>query len=141
MDHARKLFTVLALSLAFLALSAPRSEAQSTAPPDGDFQKVSDLVELPEFVPGLGILYVDPATLPSGPFLGYDRDGDLVNTIYMVPLDDLNAQESFTKLDSAEAPVDHVDFVFNAGHPGIPEPHYHVVLWHVSPQEAESLGG
>jgi hypothetical protein len=27
--------------------------------------------------------------------------------------------------------VDHVDVMYNAGHPGVEEPHIHVVLWHV----------
>ena len=39
------------------------------APPGGKYKKVSTLVELPDFVPGLGVLYVDPDTLPAGPFL------------------------------------------------------------------------
>jgi hypothetical protein len=25
---------------------------------------------------------------------------------------------------------------YNAGHPGVAEPHYHVVLWYASPQQA-----
>jgi hypothetical protein len=31
--------------------------------------------------------------------------------------------------------VDHVSIYFNAGHPGVDVPHYHVVLWHVSKKE------
>lgn len=122
------------LSVTLLALSAPAVEAQSQAPPGGDFQKVSELVELPEFIPGLGVLWVDPGTLPAGPFLAYDRDGELVSTVYMVPLDDLNDRKAFTDLDAADRPVESVEFQFNAGHPGIPEPHYHVILWHASPE-------
>jgi hypothetical protein len=89
-------------------------------------------VDLPEFLPGLGVLWVDPGTLPAGPFLAYDRDGTLVSTIYMVPLDDLNDRKAFNDLGVADRPVESVDFQFNAGHPGIPEPHYHVILWHAS---------
>ena len=54
---------------------------------------MSDLVALPEFIPGLGTLYVQPATLPAGPFLAYDRDGRLVSTIYMIPLADIRGAE------------------------------------------------
>ena len=43
--------------------------AQSMAPPGGDYQKASELVGLPDFVPGLGTLYVRPKTLPAGPYL------------------------------------------------------------------------
>ena len=56
------------------------------APPPAPFRKVSELVKLPDFLPGTGTLYVDPKTLPEGPFLAYDQTGRLVSTIYMVPL-------------------------------------------------------
>ena len=65
--------------------------ATVTTPPGGDYRKVSELVKLPDFLPGLGTLYVQPATLPAGPFLAYDRGGKLVSTIYMVPTDDIQA--------------------------------------------------
>jgi hypothetical protein len=28
---------------------------------------------------------------------------------------------------------------YNAGHPGVATPHYHVVVWYVSPDKANSL--
>ena len=46
-------------------------------------------MKLPDFIPGLGQLFVDPATLSAGPFLVYDRDGKLVSTIYMIPIQDM----------------------------------------------------
>jgi hypothetical protein len=108
-------------------------------PPGGKYKKVSTLVALPDFVPGLGTLYVDPATLPAGPFLAYDHQGELVSSIYMIPLKDMNGQKAFTGLKVAQTRADHVDIVFNAGHPGVAEPHYHVIVWHVSPQRAAQL--
>jgi hypothetical protein len=105
--------------------------AFETAPPGGEFKKVSELVKLPEFLPGLGQLYVDPATLPAGPFLAYDRDGKLVSTIYMIPAEDLAGGQKFDNLTSPHGEVDHVDIYHNAGHPGVEVPHSHVVLWHV----------
>jgi hypothetical protein len=108
-------------------------------PPGGAYKKVSTLVPLPDFVPGLGTLYVDPATLPAGPFLAYDHHGSLVSSIYMIPLKDMNAHQAFSSLKVARESVDHVDIVFNAGHPGVAEPHYHVILWYVSPQRAAEL--
>lgn len=134
-----KLATAATLAMIFSLGLASRPAIAQSAPPGGDFQKVSSLVELPDFVPGLGVLYVDPATLPAGPFLAYDRDGTLVSTLYMIPLDALNAHDAFEALDAADRPVDHVDMVFNAGHPGVAEPHYHVILWHVAPDRAASL--
>lgn len=120
---------ILGLGLAGCA-QAQEGGALPEAPPGGDYQKVSDLVPLPEFLPGLGTLYVQPETLPAGPFLGYDQDGTLVNTIYMVPVADIEGQKSFEGLEAAAAPVREVDMYYNAGHPGVEAPHYHVVLWH-----------
>jgi hypothetical protein len=102
------------------------------APPPAPFRKVSELVKLPDFLPGMGTLYVDPKTLPEGPFLAYDHGGRLVSTIFMVPLKDLNEHKKFESLGAADAKVDHVDMYYNAGHPGVEQPHYHIVLWHVS---------
>ncbi|MEX2374674.1 MAG: hypothetical protein WD942_03700 [Dehalococcoidia bacterium] len=110
-----------------------------SAPPGGDYQKVSKLVPLPDFIPGLGTLYVQPSTLPAGPFLGYDREGQLVNTVYMIPLADMQAQKKFTALDVGGKEVTSVDLYYNAGHPGVENPHYHVVLWHVGAKEAAKL--
>lgn len=127
------------ISLCLLLTVPQTAAAQRSAPPGASYKKVSTLVALPDFLPGLGTLYVDPATLPAGPFLAYDHQGHLVSSIYMIPLKDLNAQKAFTDLKVAKEPVDHVDFVFNAGHPGVAEPHYHVILWYVSAQAAAQL--
>ena len=113
--------------------------ARRHEPPGGKYKKVSTLVPLPDFVPGLGTLYVDPATLPAGPFLAYDHQGNLVSSIYMIPLSDLNAQKAFSDLKVARDRVNHVDILFNAGHPGVAEPHYHVIVWYVSAQRAARL--
>jgi hypothetical protein len=115
------------------------AEAQRKAPPGSAYQKVSALVPLPDFIPGLGTLYVDPGTLPAGPFLAYDHEGRLVSSIYMIPLKDMNAHKAFGDLKVAQERADHVDIVFNAGHPGVAEPHYHVIVWYVSPQRAAQL--
>jgi hypothetical protein len=109
------------------------------APPGGNYKKVSSLVALPDFIPGLGTLYVDPATLPAGPFLAYDRKGQLVSSVYMIPLKDINDHKEFKNLKVASGKVDHVDMYYNAGHPGVPEPHYHVILWYISPEKAAEM--
>ncbi|HVO65715.1 MAG TPA: DUF5602 domain-containing protein [Syntrophales bacterium] len=109
------------------------------APPGGNYKKVSSLVALPDFIPGLGTLYVDPATLPAGPFLAYDKKGHLVSTVYMIPIKDINDHKEFKNLKTTAGKVDHVDMYFNAGHPGVPEPHYHVILWYISPEKAAEL--
>ena len=85
--------------------------------------------------PGLGTLYVDPATLPVGPFLGYNHKGRLVDITYMVPLKDLDAHQNFETLGGVAAgmKLDHTDIQYNPGHPGVEEPHYHIVQWLISP--------
>ena len=137
-----KRLALLTLTLgAGLMLARPgTAAAQSSAPPGGAYKMVSSLVPLPDFLPGLGTLYVDPSTLPAGPFLAYDHQGKLVSSIYMIPLKDMNAQKAFSDLKVAHERMDHVDILYNAGHPGVAEPHYHVILWYVSPQRASQLG-
>jgi hypothetical protein len=120
----------LALLLAGSA-SALAADQVATAPPSGAYKPVSSLVKLPDFLPGLGQLFVDPASLPAGPFLAYDHDGKLVSTIYMIPVEDFNPDKKFDDLPAPGGAVDHVDVYFNAGHPGVEKPHAHVVLWHV----------
>jgi hypothetical protein len=115
-----------------IALATPAFAAGvEQAPPPAPYKKVSELVKLPDFLPGLGTLFVDPKTLPAGPFLAYDHKGKLVSTIYMIPTKDLTEQKKFDDLAAPGGKVDHVTLYFNAGHPGVPDPHYHIVLWHV----------
>lgn len=133
-------FRMALAALGLLTLSAAPALAAnySKEPPPAPYKKVSTLVKLPSFLPGLGTLYVDPKTLPEGPFLAYDHHGKLVSTIYMVPLKDLDGQKPFGDLAAPGGKVDHVSLYFNAGHPGVPDPHYHIVLWHI-PASQEQL--
>ena len=125
------------LTLASLPAGAVAQNVEK-APPGGAYKKVSELVKLPDFLPGLGTLYVNPSTLPEGPFLAYDHAGKLVSTIYMVPLKDLDSQKAFADLAAPGGKVDHVSISYNGGHPGVPDPHYHIVLWHI-PKAQEQL--
>lgn len=125
----------IGMMVAPLALAASISKE----PPSAPYKKVSTLVKLPDFIPGIGTLYVDPKTLPEGPFLAYDHKHRLVSTIYMVPLKDMNAKANFADLAAPGGRVNHVSLYYNAGHPGVEEPHYHIVLWHVSKAEEASV--
>jgi len=129
---------VLALG-GLVAVGSTTIMAQQTSAPPANYKKVSTLVALPEFIPGLGTLYVDPSTLPVGPFLAYDKQGNLVSSVYMVPVKDITAHKAFDNLGAAKEKVDHVDMYYNAGHPGVAEPHYHVVVWYVPAQQAAAL--
>jgi hypothetical protein len=111
-------------------VGAQTSPAPSGPPPRG-FKRVSDLVKIPRFLPGLGALYVRPETLPAGPFLAYDRRGRRVSTIYMIPVEDIANRKKFD-LAGFAGRNDHVSIYFNEGHPGVEMPHYHVVIWHVN---------
>lgn len=119
----------LASSLSLSAVAAESSVLD--ARPSAPYQAVSSLVKLPDFIPGLGQLFVDPATLPAGPFLGYDHDGKLVSTTYMIPLASMRPDMNLNDLKAPAGSVDHVDILYNAGHPGVAEPHIHIVLWNV----------
>jgi hypothetical protein len=125
-----KRFVSVGLALAVLAtVGCTSTMAQQMTPPSN----------YKNFLPGLGTLYVDPATLPAGPFLAYDKQGKLVSTVYMIPIKDISAHKAFNNLAAAKEKVDHVDMYYNAGHPGVAEPHYHMVIWYVSPQQAQAL--
>jgi hypothetical protein len=131
----KPLLTALVATFALAGTACAGDVAK--APPGGDYQQVSKLVALPDFIPGLGTLYVQLATLPAGPFLAYDRDNRLVSTIYMIPTKDIVAQKKFDSLAVGSHDVVDVDMYYNAGHPGVEEPHYHVVLWHVPESDAK----
>ena len=128
---------IIALCVVLLAFSLPAFAANPKIMPDASYKKVSDLVALPEFIPGMGTLYVNPSTLPVGPYLAYDRKGTLVSTIYMVPLSAMEKHENFTGLTAGSHRVRRVDITFNPGHPGVEAPHYHVTIWHVNPASAK----
>ncbi|MDF1586143.1 hypothetical protein [Marinimicrococcus flavescens] len=132
----KPLLPVIAAGVFAMVGTACAAQADK-APPGGDYQKVSELVALPEFLPGMGALYVQPATLPAGPFLAYDRSERLVSTIYMIPLEDIEAHKGFSDLAVGGERVTSTDLYYNAGHPGVEKPHYHVVLWHVTKSDAE----
>jgi hypothetical protein len=125
------------------ALAAPAAQAKDIhkAPPPAEFKKVSSLVELPDYIPGLGSLYVNPSTLPVGPYLAYDKAGKLVNVTYMVPLKQFDDRKSLDGLGAATAGlrIDHTDVAFNPGHPGLMEPHYHITEWLISKSAQEKM--
>lgn len=128
----------IALAIALILFgpcAALAADSVTKAPPPEPYKQVSTLVKLPDFLPGLGQLYVDPATLPAGPFLAYDHDGNLVSTIYMIPVEDLNPDKRFDNLQAPGGNVDHVDVYYNAGHPGVEMPHAHIVMWHIPAAE------
>lgn len=110
--------------------TAHDEEALRQSPPGEPYVQVSDVLPLPEFIPGLGTLFVNPETLPAGPFLAYDHDGKLSATIYMTPLEDLQAGTAYDGLGIGLHQVSSVDIYYNAGHPGVEKPHAHVVLFH-----------
>jgi hypothetical protein len=102
------------------------------------YEKVSSLVDFPAFFPGIGALYVQPKTLPNGPYRAFDRRGRLSSTIYMLPIEDLENRKRFD-LEGLAGKGDHVTFYFNSGHPGLDKPHYHIHIWHVSKKGEEQV--
>lgn len=119
------------------AVTPPRRKAvfnHRRAMERAGYKKVSSLVNFPSFFPGIGVLYVKPDTLPTGPFLAYDRKDRLVSTIYMIPVEDIANQKKFD-LKAISERSDHVTLYYNPGHAGVDVPHYHVVVWNVSKKD------
>lgn len=131
---------------AAIAFSAPAFAAASieSKPPAG-FVKVSDALQnkAMAFIPGLGTLYVDPKTLPAGPFLGYDKSGRLVNVTYMLPTADIDKNKSWPVLGEAAKglKIDHTEVHVSDAHPGVAERHVHVINWLISDAEKKKLIG
>lgn len=125
--------TYLAAAAA-LALTAGFARADDAAlqmsPPGQPYIQVSEALPLPAFIPGLGTLFVNPETLPAGPFLAYDHAGKLSATIYMTPLEELQGGTAYDGMAVGNNTVTSVDVYYNAGHPGVDKPHAHVVLFH-----------
>ena len=117
------------------AATAPAAPEAAAEPPPAGYEPASRF-GLPDFMPGLGALYVRPGSMPAGPFLAYDHDDRLVSTVYMIPVADIVARKRFEDLAATGRPVRDVDLYFNPGHPGVPGPHYHLVLWHVPKADA-----
>jgi uncharacterized protein len=96
-----------------LSLWAAPSFAQNVEKAPAPYKKVSELVKLPDFLPRIGTLYVNPKTLPDGPFLAYDHRGRLVSTIYMIPLKDLDAHDAVPDLPAPGGHADHVSLYYS----------------------------
>lgn len=121
--------------LALLALFAVVGVAVAHTPhvPEG-YVPASEILPLPDFIPGAGALYIDPANAPVGPWFSFSQQGDLIEILFMVPLSELDRATSWDDLatgvfaDTEIGAIDHVDLSYNGGHPGMAEPHYHVRL-------------
>lgn len=131
---------VVALALTATPLCGQSRARRGTTPP-ANFKKVSSIVNLPDWLPGLGTLYIDPANAPVGPYLGYNHHGRLVNVIYMISIKDFDQHKDLNGLGETVArmglKVDHTDVDYNPGHPGMQEPHYHVIEWLITPAQQQ----
>jgi hypothetical protein len=56
----------------------------------------------------------------------------------MIPLKSFETHMPTLGLAGVGGAVDHVDITYENGHPGVEQPHYHIVLWHV-PKAQETL--
>jgi hypothetical protein len=102
------------------------------------YKKVSSLAVFPAFLPGLGVFFVKPETLPFGPLLSFDRKDRLIATVYMIPVQDVNDHKKLD-LSGFWGRSDHVTFYFQSGHVGAEMPHYHFVIWNVSEKGEASV--
>jgi hypothetical protein len=127
------LFRIALIAGAFTLATVPaQAQTLEKAPPGGNYKKPANWSNCPISCRAWARSTSMPGPCRLVPFLAYDHDGKLVSTIYMIPAEDLQAKKKFDDLQAAGGTVDHVDMYFNAGHPGVEKPHYHVVLWHVT---------
>lgn len=128
-----RLNLLASLVLAFGALATASAQDLSVAPPPAPYVGVAEILPLPEFIPGAGALYIDPANAPVGPWLSYGSDGKLLEVLFMVPISAMNEAQNWDNLATGllsgnGLAVDHVDVSYNGGHSGMAEPHYHIRL-------------
>ena len=132
----------LAMLLTMTAAAAQEEGGQGSttlqAPPPAPFQDATELLPLPDFIPGAGSLYIDPEDAPVGPWLAYGQDGNLVEVLFMVPVSAMQEAQNWDDLaqgliSELGLVIDHVDITFNAGHPGMAEAHYHFRMSVVDP--------
>lgn len=134
--RVRMMFGLIAATA--IALLGTGAHAEDyTAPPGLGYELFSKVAGVPDFIPGAGTLYVRPETMPTGPYLAYDRDGVLVSTIYMIPTADFAALKSLRDLETGSPNVVSVEIYPNDPHPGVEAPHYHIVLWHMPRSDAK----
>lgn len=134
------LAALLLLPTAGPAVAAPAGDAKPAK-----FVKVADALKNQglAFIPGLGELWVDPATLPAGPFFGYDKAGKLVNVTYMLPTAQLDKHKAWNDLGGPAKglKINHTDVHVSGAHPGVMEKHVHVINWLVPhADEVKRLG-
>ncbi len=89
-------------------------------------------------VPGIDVVTGDPVGHPEGPFAAYDHAGHLVATIYTISMRDL-AEHGISDMGGARRRIDHVTILPVADEPDVPVAHYHIILWHVTPEQAANL--
>lgn len=85
-----------------------------------------------------GLVRIESDGTMRGPMAAFDQAGHRVATIYVVSMRDL-AQNGIDNLRAEGLPIDHVDIYPFLSVPDIPEPTYHVVLWHLSRAQARAL--
>lgn len=130
MNGTTKLLAFAAtLALAFGGIAL----AQTPNAPEG-FVPVTELLPLPDFIPGAGALYIQPEDAPVGPWLAYGSDGTLIEVLFMVPISEMQQAMNWDDLATGTLAelgidsIDHIDISYNGGHPGMAEPHYHFRL-------------
>ncbi len=142
-----KLLGIGILVLAALGLGVAQMVGSvRRAPPPKPYVNVSEALKgaLPNFIPGLGTLYVDPSKLPEGPFLAYDKQGKLVKVVFMVPMEKLG-KEKYVDIGTATlralglSRFDHVNIIPSGPHPGVDKPHVHIELVLVSVDEERKV--
>jgi BON domain-containing protein len=146
-DDTKRRVETEARNVAHVDLVVPnlllRSSTDGLASPPTDTESARRLRGSAAFDPlltrfkGLVRIDGDPVARPHGPFAAYDRSGRLVATIYAISMREL-AELGADSLD-ARGRIDHVTIYPVAANADVPDPHYHVVLWHLSRSAEFSL--
>ena len=113
-------------------------------PPPAPYVKFATLApDIPEFIPGLGTLYVEPGNRPFGPYRAYDRSGKLTATVFMVPVGEIHPgfrQSSDEPVVCRDRESTHyVNQMHGFVIGGVMVPHQHITAWCITEAEAAAV--
>jgi hypothetical protein len=102
-------------------------------------ERAAALIDWPGCWPSTRALVFEPVGDSNSEFRAYDRDARHVGTLFVMTLAERATYSSFSDILLISPPATHVDLCYHSGHERRPEPHYHLVVWHIWPERLYAL--
>lgn len=106
---------------------------------NGEIALPSDVVQIQSCANNKGTLYVKSADIPVGPVYMY-YEGKVIGIEFMLSKEEFLSGKSYKYLSGLGIKVDHINIgLLSAGHEGYTAPHYHVDLYTVPKEVADTI--